>query len=247
MLCKNCNYILTGKENFCPNCASPLSEKVMQPAKTKEEDREKERQRDKPDEQILSREFIFPEKEEKSFELRRDSRIFFDDTDNSHEKNRDKKKSYAGRILLLLFMTCVFAAGCFAVADYFNFTPSVFGFLNGQATDSDTTSASDLFSHESSIVKPDITYAPERAYIMSGEGLNLRKGPGKNFAPVANLSDLTAVVIYGGSLAAEGWVYAYCDEKKCYGWLDASFLARELETTTLEAENTIGDESEVLQ
>ena len=24
MLCKNCSYILTGKENFCPNCGNAL-------------------------------------------------------------------------------------------------------------------------------------------------------------------------------------------------------------------------------
>ena len=74
---------------------------------------------------------------------------------------------------------------------------------------------------------------------MSGEGLSLRKGPGKGYAPVENLNDLTAVIIYGGSNADKGWVYVYCAEKNCYGWLDGSFLAKKdaVEETTLFAEN----------
>jgi len=233
MLCKNCNYILTGKENYCPNCASPLNEKASQTPKNQEEQQE----RDKQNEQVIRREFIFPEKEEKGYEAQRDMRIFYEPNEPEEVKARDKKKSYGGRIMLMLFLTCAFVAGAFAVADYFGITPSVFSFFAQGTTDENTTSAAD-FSHENSIIKPDITYTPERAYIMSGEGLSLRKGPGKKYAPVETLSDLTAVVIYGGSVAAEGWAYVYCAEKECYGWLDGSFLARDAkEETTLFAEN----------
>ncbi len=240
MLCKNCNYILTGKENYCPNCAAPLSERPLQMPEAQQDVREK----DEHKEQILKKEFIFPEKEDRYPELRRQSRIFCEDSEEREEKNAEKKKSYAGRIMLLIFMTCAITAGCFAVVDYFNLTSAVSGFLNAQTTtEAASSTSSDVgYSHESSIIKPDITYTPERAYIMSGEGLTLRKGPGKSFAPVTNLSDLTAVAVYGGSLSSEGWVYVYCDEKECYGWLDGSFLAMGEEAVTVSVDNSVEQE-----
>lgn len=238
MLCKNCNYILTGKENFCPNCASPLNEKASQTLKSKDEQQEKEQQ----NKQVTKREFIFPEKEEKGYEVMKDARIFYEPPEPEKSERQEPKKGYAGRIMLLLFLLCAVTAGFFGVADYFDITPSVFSFLS-QTTTQEGTGTTSLFSHESSIIKPDITYTPERAYIMSGEGMSLRKGPGNCYAPVETLSDLTAVVIYGGSINEKGWVYVYCAEKKSYGWLDGSFLARDYEQeTTLFAENYIAEE-----
>lgn len=242
MLCKNCNYILTGKENYCPNCATPLTEKASQTPKNQEEQQEKDRH----NEQVIKGEFIFPEKEEKSYAAQRDVRIFYEPNEPEAVEQRGKRKSYGGRIMLLLFLTCAFAAGAFAIADYFNLTPSVLSVITQGVTEEKENEAAD-FSHESSIIKPDITYTPERAYIMSGEGLSLRKGPGKGYAPTATLSDLTAVIIYGGSLADKGWVYVYCGEKECYGWLDGSFLARDAnEETTLFAQNNIEEAAEGL-
>lgn len=238
MLCKNCNYILTGKENYCPNCASPLTEKASQTPEKKEEQKE-----DKHNEQVIKREFIFPESDAKSYETQRDMRIFYEANEPEEVSARQKKKGYGGRIMLLLFLTCAFSAAAFAFADYFGITPSVVSSLVQGAVSTETTASA--FSHESSIIKPDITYTPERAYIMSGEGLSLRKGPGKGYAPVDTLGDLTMVVIYGGSLVDAGWVYVYCAEKECYGWLDGSFLARDSsETTTLFAENADEDTEE---
>lgn len=235
MLCKNCNYILTGKENYCPNCASPLSEKASQTSENQEEQQE----RDRKNEQVIKRELVFPEKEVKNNEPQRDIRIFYEPEEREEAPVKGKKKGYAGRILVLLFLICALTAGAFAVADYFNLTPSVFSFLTQGTADKQNDIAVG-FSHESSIIKPDIMYIPERAYIMSGDGLSLRKGPGKNYAPVKMLNDLTAVSIYGGSLAAQGWVYVYCTEAESYGWLDGSFLAREeKEETTLFAENSV--------
>ncbi len=240
MLCKNCNYILTGKENYCPNCASPLTEKASQTLKNQEEQHETDEQNDK----VTQRQFIFPEKEVKGYEAMREARIFYESPEQYESEKPEKKKSYGGKIMFMLFLTCVFVTGAFAVADYFDITPSVFSFLTQAPTESQSTTAAG-FSHENSIIKPDISYTPEKAYIMSGEGLSLRKGPGKSYAPVETLSDLTAVIIYGGSLTEEGWVYVYCPEKECYGWLDGSFLARDAkeEKTTLFAENYIDEES----
>ena len=242
MLCKNCNYILSGKENFCPNCAEPVAEKAPSKPKNQDEDHKKDRQ----DEPETSGKFIFPDSQENSYPLQRDVRIFYEPPEPEDAAERVKKKSYGGRIMLMLFLICAFSAGAFAVADYFNITPATLGLVASGNTDENTTAA-DAFSHENSIIKPDISYTPERAYVMSGEGISLRKGPGKEYAPVANLSDLTAVNIYGGCLAEKAWVYVYCAENECYGWLDGSFLAREEEQITLQVENVFSEDEALAQ
>lgn len=232
MLCKNCNYILTGKENFCPNCAAPLKEKS-----SSTEIKEEKSTETKEQEEIIRQEFIFPKKEDEKIKAERNVQIFCEPYEKTDIQPDEKKKSYAGRIMLLLFLTCAFTVGAFAVADYFDITSSVFSFI-GTASTKQEEKITDTYNHESSIVKPDVSYSAETAYVMSGSGLTLRKGPDKSYAPVARLSDLTAVQIYGGSLASESWVYVYCAEKESYGWLDGSFLAKqEKESTTLFANN----------
>lgn len=244
MLCKNCNYILTGKENFCPNCASALTEKASQTLKNQEE----QQQKDKQKERIAEREYVFPEKEATSYDAPRDSRIFYEPPEQGDWERPPKKKERGGRLVLTLLLICVLVAGGFAAIDYFGITPSVFSFLKESQTSGQAVSTT-FFSHESSIIKPDISYTPERAYIMSGEGLSLRKGPGKEYAPMGVLDDLTAVIIYGGNISRESWAYIYCPEKECYGWLDGSFLTKgeKEEGTTLFAENDIADEEETTE
>ncbi len=233
MLCKNCNYILSGKENFCPNCASPLrGEKLPAPEQPPEE------KVPVHEENIISKEYVFPQEETKESNKQPQLHIFSDSDDNGEETQPERKKSYGGRILLMLFLICALAAASFAVIDYFDLTSSVFSFTGGEAQTEEKETEAGLFNHKSSVVKPDISYTPSTAFIMSGQGLTLRKGPDKGYAPLANLSDLTQVEIYGASASAEGWVYVYCSEYACYGWLDGSFLAKaETESQTLFAEN----------
>lgn len=234
MLCKNCNYILTGKENFCPNCAAPLKDKTSEAKECEENKEEKNIRQDKYGTEIISKKLIFPEGESKKTTEKKPVSFFMEEDDMKSKEAEIRPRSYAGKIMFLLFLTCVFIVGAFTVADYFGITASVVNLINSDADE--TTQA--LYNHESSIINPDFNYVPETAYVMSGKGLPLRKGPGKNYASVAELEELTAVTVYGGSFAQEEWVYVYCNEKGSYGWLDGSFLAKdENEEITTVVEN----------
>lgn len=222
MLCKNCNYILSGKENFCPNCASPVKSE-----KTAEAEDLKVEKVPVHEENIISKEYIFPKVRDEENKNQPKMNIFSDDSEKDEDTEVRNSKSYGGKILLLLFLTCAFTAASFAVADYFDLTSSVFSFIGSGAESKEKETSESLFNHKSSVVKPDISYAPSVAFVMSGKGLTLRKGPGKSFAPLANLSDLTEVKVYGASASEESWVYVYCSDCESYGWLDGSFLARD--------------------
>ena len=234
MLCKNCNYILTGKENFCPNCAAPLKDKTYEVKESEEKKEENNIKEDKYGTEIINKKLIFPESDGKKTVEKKSVPIFMEEDDSISKEAEVRPKSYGGKIMLLLFLTCVFAVGAFIIADYFGITASVANLMNSGA---DETSQA-IYSHESSIINPDFSYVPETAYVMSGKGLALRKGPGKNYASVAQLEELTSVTVYGGSFSCEEWVYVYCDEKGSYGWLDGSFIAKdENEEITTTAEN----------
>lgn len=231
MLCKNCNYILTGKENFCPNCASPLNEKTVPAQKNGTYENPKE-VKTKRDEQ---RESVFIKKDEKYADDGAMS-IFYD-MHEKEEKPVSKNKSYAGRIFLLLIIVCALTATTFAVADYFELTPAVFRSIS-PSREKDEVTTQDYYRHENSIVKPDVSYSPVTAFVMSGEGVMLRKGPGNSYAPLEKVNDLSVVEVYGTSLTDKKWVYVYCAEKESYGWIDGSFItAKENQELTLPLEN----------
>ncbi len=216
MLCKNCGYTLSGNENFCPDCASPLkNEKNLVKEKAQDE------RTSLPEEgKIIKQEYIFPEAEAEDCKTQRRIQIFSDSAEETEIK-AEKEKNYGGRIMLLLFLICAFTAATFAVADYFDLTATVFNF----AKTSGETEAPVTFDHKSSVVKPDKSLVPTSAYIMSGKGITLRKGPGKSYAPLVNLKELTQVQICGESFSEAQWVYVCYAEEEIYGWADAAFIA----------------------
>lgn len=234
MICHNCNYILSGKENFCPNCG------VMPMSPSNEKDRIKESKIKEDEEKTAEAEpaIIYP-----SYEMNRaeeESIHIFHDTKEAEEADtKAKDKKTAGKIFLLLFLTCAFSAAAFGLADYFGITPSVISFVQTISNkNTEITATDESYSHNDSIVEPEVNYTMSDAYIMSGNGLTLRKGPGNGYAPIDSLTDLTKVHIFGGSIANKNWVYVYCPESKSYGWLDGSFLAtQETASTALYAEN----------
>lgn len=235
MLCRNCNYILSGKENFCPNCGTMPHGQPTETTEIKEEIFP-------PQVTSLNREepvVIYPKHEPEKEENIQDVKIFYESVEEDEIKE-EKNKSAAGKIFLLLFLTCTLAVTAFGLADYFGITPSVKSFvqtLSQKKTEDDTSSAVP-YSHEDSIVEPDINYSVSDAYVMSGNGLTLRKGPDNSYAPVYSLTDLAKVHIFGGSVVSKNWVYVYCPEAESYGWLDGRFLATEENASAvLEAED----------
>lgn len=216
MLCKNCGYTLSGNEKFCPECAAPTkNENTLADKKLRQEEVLI------PEESnIVKQEYIFPEKEKEQSKPQRHMQIFADEPEDIQEKPV-KEKNYAGRILLLLFLICVFAAATFAVTDYFDLTSAVFNLTKAQNI---KEIPSEVYDHKSSVIKPDISLLPSSAYVVPDKGLTLRKGPGRSYAALTDLRGLTQLQLCGESLTQEGWVYVYCAEEEIYGWADAAFI-----------------------
>ena len=237
MLCQNCSYILSGKENFCPNCGTMPYGQIKKTEK-KETEVKKESTRAAVE---ITPESYPPYKPLAPVTRTAKSTDIFGETEEVHsvrEKAADEKasevkaadvKNPVGKIFILLFITCTLAVTAFGLADYFGVTQTVSGFVQtlSQKDAAKEEPVTESFSHEMSIVEPEINYSMTTAYILSGYGLTLRKGPSNSYAPIHSLTDLTKVQIFGGSIANRSWVYVYCPEKECYGWLDGSFLTSE--------------------
>lgn len=240
MLCQNCSYILSGKENFCPNCGTMPYGQIE---KTEKKDAEVKKESPHPAVEITPESYP-PYKPLASVVRPVKSTDIFDEREESHpaEEKAPEVKNPVGKIFILLFITCTLAVTAFGLADYFGVTQTVSGFVQTlsqkDAVDKEVT-LTEAFSHEKSIVEPEINYSMTTAYILSGYGLTLRKGPSNSYAPLHSLTDLTKVQIFGGSIANRSWVYVYCPEKECYGWLDGSFITSEIMgEATLNPENS---------
>lgn len=252
MLCRKCNYILTGKENFCPNCGTmPLDAAPPYPTVKKLDSPPKSEGEKTATEQKKVSDSLFSE-DNQSFTAPSNMKIFnIDNDDEEHEelspkmKKDENKRGAVGKIFLLLFICCVLAVTAFGLADYFGITPRISRLVNGLVSDGSANQESTVgaFSHDSTVVEPEINYRMKTAYVFSGKGLSLRKGPSNSFAPLHNLTDLTQVKIFGASIANPNWVYVYCPEKECYGWLDGGFLCgEELAQERLARESTSAED-----
>ena len=227
MLCQNCSYILSGKENFCPNCGSMPYGQIKET-----ESKATEVKKEQP---VITPEAYPPYTPAKPcVPPAKASDIFADTLEITADEKSDMPKNPAGKIFILLFLTCTLAVTAFGLADYFGITKTVSGFVQtlSQKEGTEKESSPAVFDHKSSVEEPEINYSMTTAYILSGGGLALRKGPSNSYAPLHTLQDRTKVQIFGGSLANPGWVYVYCPEKECYGWLDGRYLSPEGVTET---------------
>ncbi len=239
MLCKNCGYTLSGNEKFCPECATPLKNEKTLTRKNLQEEEMPANEESK----IIKQEYIFPEKENEKSKPQRHMQIFADEPEEV-QSSPVKGKSYGGRILLLLFLICAFAAATFAVTDYFDLTSAVFNLTKTQEVNE---TASRAYEHKNSVVEPDRSLLPSTAYVMSGKGITLRKGPGNGYGALVDLKGLAQVQLCGESFTEEGWVYVYCAEEEAYGWADASFITdgepEQKNTTAAETTATVEEGS----
>lgn len=226
MLCHNCNYILSGKENFCPNCGTMPEGRTDSMFTTKEVAKDKKNEVEVKEEKEPV--VIYPKDEPEEIPFK-DVNIFYESDEQTDLSDEKKDRKAPTKIFLLLFLTCALSVTAFGLADYFGITPTVKNLVQTLSQKKYNISSDEAspYSHESSIIEPDINYSMSDAYIMSGNGLTLRKGPGNGYAPIHNLTDLTRVHIFGGSIVNKNWVYVYCPEKESYGWLNGSFLATE--------------------
>lgn len=233
MNCKKCNYILTGKENFCPNCGT-IPEITSSPFPKIKEIYEIPKVNPLPEKPKTLDEILFTdpaeEKEDNVIKKHFPEHDFV--TDELPDTQDDKKeRNTIGRIFLLLFICCTLAVSAFGLADYFGITPKLKSYISTFSqtkADSTQSTSTSVFSHGDTVIQPDVNCAMETAYIFSGTGLTLRKGPANSYAPLYNLTDLTMVQIFGSSLANPEWVYVYCPEKDSYGWLNGSYVCSDV-------------------
>lgn len=234
MNCKNCNYILTGKENFCPNCGT-IPESTASPFPKIKEIYEIPKANPIPEKPKSLNEILFFESEEEKAEVpanRTPRESDFINNDYPERTAEIKSKKAVGKIFLLLFICCALAVSAFGLADYFGITPRlknhISTFSQSQPSATQATVTTTAFSHGDTVIHPDTNCPMETAYIFSGTGLTLRKGPANSYAPLYSLTDLTMVQIFGSSLANPEWIYVYCPEKDSYGWLNGSFVCSDV-------------------
>lgn len=236
MLCRNCNYILSGEEAFCPHCG--------QAVKTQENENEAPQK----DVTFNITELPSPKKKPSIF----DSESV--EISTEEEEKSEGKKNKGAVAVISMFVLILVAVAVFTALQYFDLTPAIASFISEKTSSPDNTAlvttASAELSGSEGMVPPEINYKPAIHSVTSHKPLPLRKGPDDSYAPVGYVSQGTKLQITGGSLISDSWVYVYIPSEDIYGWLSASFLMQEsvpLSTTlpgevkeedTTESENT---------
>ncbi len=225
MLCRNCNYILSGEEDFCPHCGQA----------TKQQD-VNERVTDNKDTPLVTDELP---------KITYNSSIFESEPDPSDEGMHEKNKNKAAKGLVALFAVILLAIAGFTAVEYFNLTPAIASFIASVGGNETTTQEQTITSSQDSsvptqagLLAPEINYKPAVCIVTGKESLPLRKGPGDAYAPIGTVPCGTRLQITGGCMENDIWVYAYIPSMDVYGWLSASFLAAEssVESTDLSSE-----------
>lgn len=224
MICKNCNYILSGKESFCPDCGTPC-------VKEKEYSKEPE-----------TPSVIFsPEKESSS-------PIFSDEPPRHLAPERKEKKSRAGIYLAAVLCLVIIGTLAISLSGLVDFTPAFAALFPAgeEETTSDETVKLSEYDPLADIVSPNVNYKTTIAYITADKGQALRKGPDNNYGQLSLLSSGTIVHISGTSNVSSEWVYVYVPEEDIYGWLSGAYLTTSLEEMT-EQEESIDEEEDTTE
>lgn len=225
MLCRNCNYILSGEEAFCPHCG--------QAVKTQEVEKEATENKDIP----LNVNESPPSKKKGSI-FEEES---FESPVNEDEKT-ESKKSKGAIAVISMFVLILVAVAVFTSLEYFDLAPAIASFISEKTSSPDntpvvTTSSAELSGSEG-MIAPEINYKPALYTVSSQKSLPLRKGPDDTYAPVGYVPPGTKLQITGGCLLNDIWVYVYIPSEDAYGWLNASYLMQDSVplSTTLPAE-----------
>lgn len=224
MLCRNCNYILSGEEDFCPHCGQALKSQASDEKNAIIKD--------------------IPLTAGKEAESAYASSIFESEPEvpDENTSTNQKKSSRSAKSLVALFAVILIAIAGFAAAEYFNLTPAIASFIasvsENNAVNDNNTNTSNLSTDvpaDTGLVAPEINYKPAIFTVTSKKALPLRKGPSDNYAQLDSAGQSTQLQVIGGCLSNDNWVYVYIPAKDIYGWLNASYLSADsaLESTTL--------------
>lgn len=200
MICKKCNYILSGSESFCPDCGTPC---------VKEKDFSQEKEKTTT---IFSSEKELP------------SSIFTDEPAVLH--HAEKKKSKAGVYLAAVLILVIVGTVAITLTDVLDLTPvisSFIGSVNEKITEEKPSPSE--YSPLSGVISPAVSYKTETAYITGEKGQTLRKGPDDFYGQIDTLPVGTAVHILGTTGTESNWIYVYVPESDFYGWISSSFVS----------------------
>lgn len=215
MICRSCNYILTGSELFCPHCATPVSKKA-----------------DEADTASLPPPIFTSDKPRDTDEIKQPSNRIFMSTDqtDTEEEIPKSKKSF---VLVSLTLLLVFLCGCaFFLAKKLDIAP-VLSSLAPETTQTapsaeDTALVTTKFSEldeNYGLLPADISYKPTNCFVSSASSLPLKKGPDDTYAQITTIKVGQQLQIIGGSLLTDKWLYIYHPEEDLYGWAKAAFLS----------------------
>lgn len=214
MNCRNCNFELSGSEDYCPRCGVPLKLNEDETKESADIPPEKEL----PDLKPGAKSTIFDSEP-----------IYIYSSQEAPQKPQKKEKKASGitTAFIVLFVLCVFGAGAFVAAEYLGIVPAVSFDFRGSTTEYQSTGSTQYpvsYNDSDGIVPPDVSYKPSLCFVCTQSGLSLRKGPDDTYAQTDLLSHGVQVQIIGGSITNKDRVYVYVPDSDSYGWLCSSFL-----------------------
>ena len=219
MICRNCNHILTGDEDYCPHCGVPLKLNTEDDSRDVKDDTDTQEMPEvRPDSKntIFDTEPIY---------------VYSTDEEGQRKSKKKPKKKVSGVAVtfLVVFFFTVLSVGVFVAAEYLGIVPAISldlkkettGLINTNTTEYVTAGS---YSDSDGIVSPDISYKPSLCFVSAEKGLSLRKGSDDRYAQIHILPHGKQVQVIGGSITKEDWVYVYVPDDDLYGWLCSSFL-----------------------
>ena len=224
MLCRNCNYILSGEEAFCPHCG--------QAVKTQDTEKEAIEKSD-----IVLNVTELPSSKKKSSIFEEES---IENPADEDEKT-ESKRSKGAVAVISVFVLILVAVAVFTSLEYFDLVPAIASFISEKTSSPDntpvvTTNSAELSGSEG-MVAPEINYKPTLHTVTSQKPLPLRKGPDDTYAPIDYVPHGTRLQITGGCVSSNSWVYVYIPSDDIYGWLNASYLMQVPLSTALPTES----------
>ncbi len=226
MLCRNCNHILSGEEDFCPHCGVPQKLTDVS-SSTTEKDKEED---------------YTTHKEQKSSIFQSEPVYIYTDP----PKEKERKKTKAAIAFVSLFIVTLLIIGVLTLGEYFQLTPAFSDLFQAGTSQADTSSPEVLVSEEYDnslgTVVPDINFKSTLCTVMSEKGLTLRKGPDNTYAAIDTVPYGTRLQVIGKSLSNDLWGYVYIPSLDLYGWLLCSYLTESSEL--IEPETTVPPEKE---
>ncbi len=238
MICRNCNYILSGSEQFCPNCGNSLQQSTDNTPNSS--------QALKPP--IFTSEKIWNENEVNNNQ----NKIFMQSDEPDYPETKSGKGKKTVVILSLLILLAVLCSTAFFMFEKIDISPVISAIIPSKESQSETqqstipalvTTATSQVNKNFGVISPEIIYKPVNCYISGNAPLQLKKGPDNAYGLVVNLTVGQQVQIIGGSVLSNDWYYVYLPAEDCYGWINGAYLS-ESETIEQVIVNSTTNENE---